>query len=114
VTGEENEKNNYCSLMFLRQQSMTQRPGTATHNITKFYAYSLVYRVMSNHVSVTGCYQRTRENQRNLTPHVGGWQLKPFEAGGVAPSNDTAFIVTMHPMHWKEKYKSLGLDIFGL
>ncbi len=78
MTGEENEKNNYCTLMFLRQRSMTQRPGTATHNITKFYAYALVYRVMSNHVS-----------------------------------DDTAFIVAMHPMHRKEKYNSLGLDIFG-
>jgi len=112
--GEEDEKNNYCTLMFLRQRSMTQRPGTATQTLCNSTRTPCVYRVMPNHVSVTGCYQRTRENQRNLTHPVWGWQLKPFEAGGVALSNDTAFIVAMHPMHWKEKYKSLGLEIFGL
>jgi hypothetical protein len=56
-------------------------------------------------------------NQRKpekLTHPVGGWQLKLFKAGGVASSNHTAIIVAMHPMHRKEKYKSLGLDIFGL
>jgi hypothetical protein len=32
----------------------------------------------------------------------------------VTSSNDIAIIVAMHLMHRKEKYKSLGLDIFGL
>jgi hypothetical protein len=53
-----------------------------------------------------------QKKPKKLTHPVGGWQLKPFEAGSVASSNDTAIIVAMHPMHRKEKYKSLGLDIF--
>jgi hypothetical protein len=54
------------------------------------------------------------ESQRKpekLAHPVGGWQQKLFKA--VWPSsNDIAIIVAMHLMHRKEKYKSLGLDIF--
>jgi hypothetical protein len=36
------------------------------------------------------------------------------EADGIAPSGDTAFTIAMLSMHRKEKYRSPGLDIFGL
>ena len=105
------KRTNYCLIMFLRQRSMTQRPGTAKH-----YAMRILCAYTGWHLIICLLQGAIGEPEKSRETGTPCWWLATETTRSciVASSYDTAIIVAMHLMHRKEKYKCFGLDIFGL